>query len=132
MELPIFLSVDDVLELHAGQLAQYGGGEGLRERGLLESAVAQASMTFGGELLHKDMFMMAACYLFHLVCNHPFLDGNKRVGLEAAFVFLEINGYSVETTDEALVDLVLRTATNNSSKEEIAEIFRAHAIAHGS
>lgn len=109
MQPPVFLDIDDVLELHAGQIQQHGGREGLRDPGLLESAVAQASATYGGEFLNRDLFMMAACHLFHLLKNHPFIDGNKRVGLESALVFLEINGISVEATNEALVDLVLET-----------------------
>ena len=64
---------------------------------------------FGGQFLHADLFEMAA-YLFHLVLNHPFIDGNKRVGLETALLFLEVNGFSVDTIDDLLVDLVLRTA----------------------
>lgn len=68
-----------------------------------------------------------AAYLFHLVKNHPFLDGNKRVGLETALLFLEINGQSIETTDDALVDLVLQTAQGQIDKQHIAEFFRAHA-----
>ncbi len=70
---------------------------------------------------------MAAAYLFHIVQNHPFVDGNKRVGLEAALLFLEINGHPVETTDEALVDLVLQTAQGQVKKQKIAEFLRAHA-----
>ena len=130
MDLPDFLNVDDVLQLHAGQISVYGGSDGIRDRGLLESAVAQASTTFGGQLLHPDLFAMAACYLFHLVKNHPFIDGNKRIALESSLVFLEINGYSVESTDEALVDLVLQTATSQVTKEDVASFFRQHAVPH--
>lgn len=96
-----FLSLDDVLESHAEQIAAYGGSDGIRDVGLLESALAQPAAMFGGQYLHVDVFGMAAAYLFHIVKNHPFLDGNKRVGLEAALLFLEINGLSIETTDEA-------------------------------
>ena len=69
-------------------MARYGGLPGLRDEGLLESAVAQAVATFGGEYLHNDIFQMAAAYLFHIVQNHPFVDGNKRAGAAAAVVFL--------------------------------------------
>jgi death-on-curing protein len=71
---------------------------------------------------------MAAAYLFHIVQNHPFVDGNKRVGLEAALLFLEISGHSVEATDEAVIDLVLRTAQGQATKQQIAEFLRNHAV----
>ncbi len=125
--MPLFLAFDDVLESHAEQIARHGGSDGIRDVGLLESAIAQPSATFGGQYLHADIFEMAAAYLFHLVKNHPFIDGNKRVGLEAALVFLEINGHSVETTNEALVDLVLQTAQGQATKQQIADFFRTHS-----
>lgn len=130
MDSPAFLDIDDVLELHAGQIQRYGGSEGLRDPGLLESAIAQASATFGGEFLNPDLFMMAACYLFHLVKNHPFVDGNKRIGLESALVFLELNELSVKATDDELVDLVLKTISGEFGKEQIAEFFRVHCVGH--
>lgn len=71
---------------------------------------------------------MAAAYLFYLVQNHPFVDGNKRVGLEAALLFLEINEQSIETTDEALVELVLGTAQGRYSRGQVAEFLRSCAI----
>ncbi len=125
--MPQFLTVDDVLESHAAQIATYGGSEGVRDHGLLESAIAQPMSMFGGQYLHTDIFEMAAAYLFHLVNNHPFVDGNKRVGLEAALVFLEINGHTVEATDETLVDLVLQTAQSKITKQHIADFFRSHS-----
>lgn len=125
--MPQFLTLDDVLESHAEQIMAYGGSDGIRDVGLPESALAQPEAMFGGQYLHADLCEMGAAYLFHLVKNHPFLDGNKRVGLEAALLFLEINGQSIETTDDALVDLVLQTAQGQIDKQHIAEFFRAHA-----
>lgn len=126
---PIFLSLDDLLESHVEQIAAYGGSDGIRDLGLLQSAPAQPAVTFEGDYLHADLFEMAAAYLFHIVLNHPFVDGNKRVGLEAALVFLEINGWSVEALDSELVDLVLRTAQAQATKLEITNFLRAHAVA---
>jgi death-on-curing protein len=83
---PIFLSLDDVLESHAEQIATYGGSDGIRDLNLLQSALAQPMATFDGSHLHADLFEMASAYLFHIELNHPFVDGNKRVGLEAALV----------------------------------------------
>ena len=124
-----FLTLDDVLELHARQIAAYGGSDGLRDINLLTSALAQPESVFSGQRLHSDLFEMAAAYMFHLVQNHPFVDGNKRVGLELALVFLEINGHSVETDDESLVELTLNVAQGELSKQKLAEFFRTHTVA---
>lgn len=122
----IFLSLDDILESHQNQIEIYGGGQGIRDIGLLESAIAQPEACFGGQFLHADVFEMAAAYLYHLVMNHPFVDGNKRVGLEAALIFLEINDQRLNAIDEELVDLVLKTTMGQIGKPEIAEFFRTH------
>jgi death-on-curing protein len=126
---PIFLSLDDLLESHAEQIATYGGSDGIRDLNLLQSALAQPAATFDGAYLHADLFEMAAAYLYHIVLNHPFVDGNKRVGLEAALVFLAINGWSVEAPDDEIVELVLRTAQALTTKDEIAYFLRDHAVA---
>jgi death on curing protein len=120
----IFLSLDDILESHQNQIDTYGGGQGIRDIGLLESAIAQPEACFGGQFLHADVFEMAAAYLYHLVMNHPFVDENKRVGLEAALIFLEVNDQSLNASDEELVDLVLKTTMGQVGKPEIAEFFR--------
>ena len=73
---PIFLETDDVLAVHAEQIERFGGADGVRDRGLLESALAQPMVTFGDNFLHEDLYAMAAAYLFHIVQNHPFIDGN--------------------------------------------------------
>jgi len=122
-----FLTTDDVLEIHREQLRAYGGSNGIRDVGLLESALAQPSAAFSGTQLHHDLFEMAAAYLFHLVQNHPFIDGNKRVGLEAALLFLELNGQTIEVQDDKLIDLVLATAQGQLTKVAIAEFLRQHA-----
>lgn len=117
---PEFLTVEDVLEIHEMQLDRYGGGSGLRDHGLLESAVAQPKATFGGEFVHDGLFSMAAAYLFHIVSNHPFVDGNKRAGLLAALVFLDLNGITIEQGSETLYDLTMAVAAGRAKKEEIA------------
>jgi death-on-curing protein len=86
MTPPIFLDLEEVLEFHAGQLALYGGREGIRDQGLLESALAQPSSTMFGNYLHEDMPAMAAAYLFHIAENQPFIDGNKRTALMASSI----------------------------------------------
>jgi len=122
-----FLTIEELLESHQEQIRNYGGTQGIRDLGLLESAVAQPAASFDGRLLHADVFEIAAAYLFHIVQNHPFIDGNKRVGLEAALLFLELNGHSLEAPDEKLLKLVLDVAQGQRLKPEIAEFFRTHA-----
>jgi len=117
---PLFLDVEDVLEIHATQLEIYGGGAGLRDRGLLESAVAQPQASFGGEFVHDDLFAMAAAYLFHIVSNHPFVDGNKRAGLLAAVVFLDVNGITIEQPSEPLHELTMGVAEGRLDKPAVA------------
>ena len=122
----LFLTLDDIIESHQNQIDTYGGSHGIRDIGLLESAITQPEASFGGQYLHADIFEMAAAYLYHLVMNHPFVDGNKRVGLEAALIFLEINNENLKASDQELVDLVLKTTAGQVGKREIAEFFRSH------
>ena len=120
---PEFLDVDDVLELHSTLIVEHGGSDGIRDRGLLESAVAQPMASFGGEFLHQDLFEMAAALLVSLVGNHPFVDGNKRTGLAAMLMFLELNEYSVDES-HALVDITLAVASGSMSKAQVAQLLR--------
>ena len=90
MSEPEFLDIDDVLAIHDEALATFGGSAGVRDAGLLASAVAMPRATFGGELLHEDLFAMAAAYAFHIAQNQPCVDGNKRTAILAAIVFLDI------------------------------------------
>lgn len=121
---PQFLTVEDVLELHAVQLERYGGAAGLRDRALLESAVAQPMATWGGQFLHPDLWSMAAAYLFHLVSNHPFVDGNKRTGLLSALVFLDLNGQSIDQASPRLYDLTVAVAEGRLDKEAAAAMLQ--------
>lgn len=93
---PEFLDLDDVLQIHANQLEAHGGSDGIRDLGLLDSAVAQPQMGVAGQYLHGDIFEMAAAHILHIVMNHPFVDGNKRTGTLAALVFLHLNGHPIE------------------------------------
>src|SRR5881628_1739845 len=124
---PTFLALDEVLEIHRDQLARYGGAAGIRDLGLLQSALAQPQATFGGQFLHADLFEMAAAYLFHLVQNHPFVDGNKRVGTVAALVFLRLNDQDTNATEGELESLVLAVAQGQTDKATIAKFFRDHS-----
>ena len=121
---PIFLDVDDVLERHAAQVQAFGGSAAVRDLGLLESAVAQPSSTFGGSFLHEGLAAMAAAYLFHIVKNHPFVDGNKRTGLDAALTFLDVNGVPIDSSaDPDLFETTLAVASGRMSKEQLTGVF---------
>lgn len=124
---PTFLGLEEVLQIHADQIERHGGSSGIRDLGLLESAIAMPQASFGGQLLHADIFEMAAAYLFHIVRNHPFVDGNKRGGTAAALVFLRLNGVSIRVTNAALVKTVLAVAQGKIGKAAIAEFFRKGA-----
>lgn len=124
---PIYFTLDEVLEIHRDQIARYGGSPGIRDLGLLQSAIAQPAATFGGQFLHRGLFEMAAAYLFHIVRNHPFVDGNKRVGTVAAIVFLAMNDHELDAPQDDLESLVLSVAAGKADKEAIAAFFRAHA-----
>lgn len=122
----VFLTLDEVLALHADQIERYGGRGGVRDLGLLSSAVATPQASFGETYLHHTVNEMAAAYLFHLVKNHPFVDGNKRVGLIAALAFLGLNGVELVADPNALYDLVIGAADGSVTKAEIAVFLQAN------
>jgi death-on-curing protein len=124
---PTFLTLDEVLALHAWQITSYGGTPGIRELGLLESALAVPQSTFDGAFLHATVHEMAAAYLFHIAQNHPFIDGNKRVALAAALVFLWLNGFEVKASEDAVVKLTVGVAAGRLSKAEVAVFFKSRA-----
>ena len=124
MREPLFLTLTEVIEVHVDQIKRYGGQEGVRDFGLLESALAQPEASFAGEWLHKDLCEMAAAYAYHLSQNHPFIDGNKRTALACALVFLELNGVSVGDPRGLLRDAMLDIASGKMSKSEFAQLLR--------
>ncbi len=124
----VFIDVDQLLRLHEVRIKKYGGMFGLRDLGLLTSAAMQPSAMFDGQYLHGDLFEMAAAYLFHLVSNHPFIDGNKRVGAGAAIIFLKLNGIEIEADQDGLVEITLAAASGKTTKPDIADYFRSRAV----
>lgn len=123
-----FLEIEDVLDVHADQILRYGGSGQIRDKGLLESAVAMPRASFGGQYAHEGLFEMAAAYLFHIVLNHPFVDGNKRTGTVCALAFLKLNAIQVRVDNNVLVDFVLAVAQSQKTKAEIAAFFSQHAL----
>ena len=122
----VFLSQDEVLALHADQIERYGGSHGIRDTGLLNSALAMPRATFGGQWLHGSLHEMAAAHLYHLVQGHAFIDGNKRVGLMAMFAFLGLNSLRMDATEDELVEMVLGVAGGRVSKAEVAVFIQRH------
>ncbi len=120
---PIFLSLDEVLEIHEQQIDRYGGSAGLRDLGGLQSAIATPQATFGGTFLHGSIPSMAAAYLFHLCQNHAFVDGNKRVGANSAITFLLLNDWKPNFDPDELVDVVLSVASGQIGKQQLIDIF---------
>jgi death-on-curing protein len=127
MKDPIFLTIDEVAAIHLNQIDLYGGSPGLRDHRGLESALAQPMATFQGQFLHGDLYSMAAAYMYHLVQNHPFIDGNKRVGAVSALIFLDFNGVQVKADQDELVELVLGVAQGQVSKDKITAFLKRHA-----
>ncbi|MGH8706003.1 MAG: type II toxin-antitoxin system death-on-curing family toxin [Burkholderiales bacterium] len=114
----IHLTVDNVLEIHREVLAAFGGSRGIRDRGLLEAAVAAAQATFGGESPFGDLVEVAAAYLFYLCRNHPFVDGNKRTAMAAAIVFLRLNEIEPADDSAAWESLMLGVAASKLDREQ--------------
>ena len=121
---PVFLELAEVLAIHNDQIRRYGGREGIRDLELLQSALAVPAATFAGRFLHADLPEMAAAYLFHIVCNHPFIDGNKRTGTVCALVFLLLNGCGFHAPESKLVETVVAVASGSLSKAELTLFFR--------
>jgi death-on-curing protein len=112
--------------LHVEQLRLHGGATGLRDEGMLESALARPlqKQAYGD----PDLCELAAAYLFGIVKNHPFVDGNKRTGLAAADTFLYFNGLSLEAEQEDVIQLVLMVAASEIDETGAASFFRDHTV----
>jgi death-on-curing protein len=115
-----YLSIDQVLALHALQIRRFGGTGKLRDRGALESALGRPQATFGGEDLYADVPAKAAALLHSLVLNHPFVDGNKRVGAHAMLLFLVVNGHEPTFGAAELTDVTLAVARGEVAAEALS------------
>jgi death-on-curing protein len=125
MTEPQFLTLQDVIVIHEEQLIAFGGLDGIRDQGLLESAVMMPQASFGGEYLHTTLFEMSSAYAFHIAENQPFLDGNKRTALTSAMVFLELNGFEFLGEDDlTLYDAMIAIAERRLDKPGLAEVLR--------
>lgn len=120
-----FLTLEQVLTIHQSMIARYGGEAGIRDVGLIESAVMMPRQSYGGELLHPSLAAMAAAYLFHLCGNHGFADGNKRTGVGAALVFLDANDHGLASTIDELEQITLDVASGVLDKERLIRLFES-------
>ena len=118
------LSIEIVQEIHIAVLKEFGGSSGLRDEGLLASAVFAPQSSFGGKSPYKDVIEIAAAYLFSLCCNHPFVDGNKRTAMTAAIVFLRLNGFEPAPDSGAWETLILDVASSKLDRQETTERLR--------
>ena len=127
---PEWILLETVLAVHQMLLAEHGGAPGIRDRALLESALNRARQRFE-YADDPSIFDLAACYCHGLAANHPFVDGNKRVALTTAAVFLEINGFSLDAPEPETALVIEGVASGTVSEEDLSAWFREHAVPHG-
>lgn len=121
---PTFLSLDEILQIHSDMIATFGGSDGVRDMGPLESALHGPQASFGGDYLHPEIASMAAAYLFHIAKNHAFVDGNKRTAATAAITFLKMNQIPFAADQMKLAELTERVAADQATKEDAIDFFR--------
>ena len=125
-----FLTVGELLALHRLVVKRSGGADGIRDLGALQSAVAQPRAAFSGQDLYPSITEKAAALAFSLIMNHPFVDGNKRVGHAAMEVFLYLNGYEIKATVDEQEAIVLSLAAGELSRNQFVEWVRTHSVLH--
>ncbi len=118
LDLPHILAMQEVL------IQKYGGLSGIRDKGLLESAIAQPRQSAFGEDIFPDIPAKAAAYAFYLSENQPFIDGNKRIATAAALTFIRLNGLEIHVSEKELYQTMMNLANKRLSREELAEWFR--------
>ena len=122
-----FIPDEIVPTIHQDQIRRYGGESGIRDKGLLASALAQPKMTGGGKYLHKSIFEKAAAYGFHVCRNHPFVDGNKRVAFILMVIFLECNGWELNASEEESYSAMIALADGKMTKPQLASWLKEHS-----
>ena len=121
------LSPHQVLFLHARLIEETGGSHGVRDMGLLLSALGRPQATFEGKELHPTIYQKAAAQSDSMINNHPFVDGNKRTGIGAAVLFLSLNGYVLTASNQELLDLTMKIAQKKTAIETIANWFEKYS-----
>ena len=125
MKQPVWLSKDAVLAMHDRLLADYGGSAGVRDEGLIESAMGRPQNLFAYE--KADLFTLAAAYAAGIIKNHPFIDGNKRVGFVAGAVFLDCNGYELQASESDATLKTLALAANELTEAQYAAWLKSNS-----
>jgi death on curing protein len=123
----VYLTAEQVLFVHYRLIGETGGEHGVRDLGLLESAVARPQATFDRQELYLDAFEKAAALMESLINNHPFVDGNKRTGIACAVLFLQQNGVSFSAKNAELEKFTLRVASSKVGRSEITEWLKKHS-----
>jgi len=123
-----YLTLSEVIALHEHLIEQSGGFHGIRDIGAIESAIAQPRITFGGADLYPTVFEKASILAFSLIQNHPFVDGNKRIGHAAMETFLVLNGFEIDASVDEQEKVILNVASGEMKKEEFKEWVRNHII----
>ena len=121
-----YVPISTVLVIHSELLREFGGKPGLRDRGLLESALDRPRNLEAYE--GADIFRLAAAYAFGIIKNHPFIDGNKRVGFITAYTFLSINGFELNASEEEAVIMIEGVAAGSVDEKTLAEWLRDHVL----
>ena len=127
---PVWLPIDAVIDLHAEQIAEHGGTSGLRDRGLLESALARPRQLFAYGNPGPDIAELAAAYGFGIARNHPFVDGNKRIGLVCIGAFAELNGMYFDATEHDAYDMMVQLAAGALIEADLARWIRQNLQAN--
>ena len=122
----MYLSLNEVLDIYNKIMQQSGGTIGIRDVGAFESAIAQPRMSFGGNDLYPTIVEKATALCFSLVMNHPFLDGNKRIGHAAMEIFLILNGYEIDSTVDEQEIIILSLASGKLDRNEFNEWLKHH------
>ena len=120
-----FVPEELVLAMHRTLIERYGGSHGIRDAGLLDSALAQPRMTVGAKFIHRSVFDKAAAHGYHLCANHSFVDGNKRVAFGVMYVFLDMNGYEIQATEQDAYQTMIAVASGNLKKPRLAAWLRS-------
>lgn len=126
MKEPVWIREIEVLAFHTQQIVLFGGSEGVRDRGLLDSALARPKNLFAYAERALTMAELAAAYAVGISSNHPFVDGNKRTAMQVAFVFLDFNGFPVTASQEEACLTFLSLAAGKMTEEELALWFAEH------
>ena len=124
------LTLDQILKLHQRIIEQSGGGIGIRDKGILESALAQPEMSYGGQDLYPTLIEKVSALGFSLINNHPFVDGNKRIGHAAIEVTLLMNGYEIQADVDTQETVILAVAASEMNRESFLEWLKMHVVLH--